>query len=269
MLLAIDIGNSQVHLGIFQGKKLVRDWTLPSQPAWSTQKYLSLVKPVIARSSSSSVIAKSAKRDEAISPINHCIIASVVPVLTRIFQKVGMQLAHEMPLVVNVRNCGGLKIKVDHSREVGADRLVNCVAAYELYGTPAIVIDFGTAITFDLVSAKKEYLGGVIAPGLGTAAEALHRRTALLPEIRLARPRRVCGKNTVTCMQSGIYYSAVGLIESLLPRLQKELRWRHPKIILTGGQASLISPAIGLPHHLSPKLTLQGLRIIVEKLDRL
>ena len=249
MLLAIDIGNSNVHLGLFRGKKLVKDWNLPSRPDWSFEKYFSLIKPVIARS---------AKRDEAIS----CAIASVVPLLTRIFQKVGMELSREMPLIVNAKNCSGLKVKVDHPKEVGADRLVNALAAIELYGAPAIVVDFGTAVTFDLVSAKKEYLGGVIAAGMQTTAEALHRRTALLPEIRLARPKRVRGTNTVACMQSGIYYGAIGLIEALVPRLQKELRWSRPKLILTGGHAALISHELSLPHKLAPKLTLQGLQII-------
>lgn len=255
MLLAIDIGNTNVHLGLFQGKRLLRDWNLPSQPAWSAKKYLSLIKPVIARRTKSAAAIY-------IKKISHVVIASVVPSLTRTFQKVGMELAREMPLIVNAKNCGGLKIKVDYPREVGADRIVNAVAAYELYGAPAIVVDFGTAVTFDLVSAKKEYLGGVIAPGLGTSVEALHRRTALLPVIRLARPRHVCGTNTVSCIQSGIFYGAVGLIETLVPRLQRELGWRRPKLILTGGHAALISPALRTPHLLAPRLTLHGLQII-------
>lgn len=245
MLLAIDIGNTHIHVGLFQGKKLIGNWKLLSKIQFSQKEYLGQVK----------------KLSPKIKEVKQCAIASVVPPLTRVFQKVAIALTGSMPIVVNATNAGGLKIKVDHPKEVGADRIVNCLAAYELYEAPAIVIDFGTAITFDLVSKKKEYLGGVIAPGMELTAKALHLNTALLPEVSLAKPKQVRGTNTQACIQSGIYYSSIGLAETIIARLKKELAWRHPKIILTGGQAKMISPELKVFHKLDPYLTLKGLSL--------
>ena len=245
MFLAIDIGNTHIHIGLFKEKKLIGNWKLLSRIQFSEKQYLGQIK----------------KLSSKIKEVKQCAIASVVPPLTRVFQKVAMELTGAMPVIVNAANAGGLKIKVDHPKEVGADRIVNCLAAYELYGAPAIVIDFGTAITFDLVSKKKEYLGGVIAPGMELTAKALHLYTALLPEVSLAKPKQVRGTNTQACIQSGIYYSSIGLAETIIARLKKELGWRHPKIILTGGQAQMISPQLAFPHTVDPHLTLKGLSL--------
>lgn len=248
MLLTIDIGNTHIHIGLFKGGSLIKDWDLPSEPTWDEKKYLSRIKRL-------SPLVKRAK---------HCAIASVVPVLTRVFQKVAMNLTGALPIIANAKNTGGLKLKVDNPKEVGADRIVNSLAAYELYGAPAIVIDYGTAITFDLISAKKEYLGGVIAPGMELTAKALHLHTALLPEISLIKPKRIRGTNTKTCIQSGIYYSAVGLTEAIISRLKKELHWPKPKIIMTGGQSTLISPQLFYSHKVDPLLTLRGLWLLAK-----
>ncbi len=245
MLLAIDIGNTHIHVGLFLRKKLIGNWKLLSGIQFSQKRYLDQIK----------------KLSPKIKEVRQCAIASVVPPLTRLFQKVAMELTGSMPIIVNAANAGGLKIKVDHPKEVGADRIVNCLAAYEFYEAPAIVIDFGTAITFDLVSEKKEYLGGVIAPGMELTAKALHLYTALLPEVRLVKPKQVRGTNTQACIQSGIYYSSIGLAETMIARLKKELGWRNPKIILTGGQAKMISPQLASPHTLDPYLTLKGLSL--------
>lgn len=246
MLLAIDIGNTHIHVGLFKGKRLVQDWDLPSHLGTGSKKYSDRLK----------------RLSPLIKQANGCAIASVVPPLTRIFQRVAMELTHRMPVIVNARHTGGLKFKVDRPKEVGADRIVNCLAAFELYGAPAIVIDFGTAITFDLVSAKKEYLGGVIAPGMELTRDALHYRTALLPRIDLVKPKKVRGTNTKTCIQSGIYYSSVGLAEAIISRLEKELRWKRPQVIVTGGQAKLVSKGLKHKHHTDPNLTLKGLQIL-------
>lgn len=243
MLLAVDIGNTHIHLGLFNGKRLIRDWKLPSQVYLSDKEYFRKIKKQIPKD----------------FQVEEACLASVVPDLTRILQKALIRLTGNIPLIVNQKNTGGLKIKVDRSKEVGADRIVNCLAAYELYGAPAIVIDFGTAITFDLISGKKEYLGGVIAPGMELTAKALHLNTALLPEVPLGKPRKVRGTNTRDCIQSGIYYSSIGLSETIISRLKKELKWKNPKIILTGGQAKLISPHLKVSHRTDPNLTLKGL----------
>ncbi len=243
MFLAIDIGNTHIHLGLFKGKKLIGDWKIASKLQFSEKQYLAQIKKLSAK----------------IKQADQCAIACVVPPLTRVFQKVAIELTGLMPIIVNSKKNGGLKIKVDDPKEVGADRIVNCLAAYELYGAPAIVIDFGTAITFDLVSKNKEYLGGVIAPGMELTAKALHLNTALLPEVPLSKPKKVRGTNTKNCIQSGIYYSSIGLAETIIERLKKELGWRHPKIILTGGQAKTISSQLKLKHQVDVDLTLKGL----------
>lgn len=243
MFLAIDVGNTHIHMGLFKGKKLVDDWDLPTKIQYSDKQYLAKVKKLSAK----------------IKQADQCAIASVVPPLTRVFQKVAIALTGSMPMIVNARNSGGLKFKIDNPKEVGADRIVNCLAAYELYGGPAIVIDFGTAITFDLVSKNKEYLGGVIAPGMELTSKSLHLHTALLPEVPLIKPKRVRGTNTRTCIQSGIYYSSIGLAETIITRLKKEMKWSKPNIIVTGGQTKLISKELHPAHITDEMLTLKGL----------
>ncbi|MGH7411991.1 MAG: type III pantothenate kinase, partial [Candidatus Methylomirabilis sp.] len=157
-----------------------------------------------------------------------------------------------------------MPILYDSPREVGADRIVNAVAAFETYGGPAIVVDFGTATTFDAVSARGEYVGGVITPGIGIAAEALFERTAKLPRIDIVRPKAVVGKNTVASMQAGLFYGYLGLVEGIVTRMQEEMGG-EAVVVATGGLSHLILAESRSVHHVDPLLTLTGLRIIYER----
>jgi type III pantothenate kinase len=168
------------------------------------------------------------------------------------------------PLVVGPGIKTGMPILYDSPREVGADRIVNAVAAFEAYGGPAIVVDFGTATTFDAVSGRGEYMGGIIAPGIGIAAEALFERTAKLPRIDIAKPKSVVGKNTVASMQAGLFYGYLGLVEGIVTRMREEMGG-EPVVLATGGLAHLILSESRLIHHVDPLLTLTGLRIIYER----
>ncbi len=189
------------------------------------------------------------------------IIASVVPPLTGIFEKLSERYFHQTPLGIGAGADPGVRILLDNPSEVGADRVVNAVAAYHRYGGPLCVVDLGTATTFDLISADGDYMGGAIAPGIGIAAEALFERTAKLPRIDLVRPPSAIGKNTVHAMQSGLLFGYVGLVEGLIARFRAELGPRM-QVIATGGLASLIAAETSAIDTVDPWLTLEGLRLI-------
>ncbi|HLE05595.1 MAG TPA: type III pantothenate kinase, partial [Anaerolineales bacterium] len=196
--------------------------------------------------------------------ISSVIISSVVPPLQSSLEEMAHRYFGIAPLVVGPGIKTGMPILYDSPREVGADRIVNAVAAFEAYGGPAIVVDFGTATTFDAVSGKGEYLGGIIAPGIGIAAEALFERTAKLPRIDIAKPKSVVGKNTVSSMQAGLFFGYLGLVEGIVTRMREEMGG-EPVVIATGGLAHLILSESQLIHHVDPLLTLTGLRIIYER----
>jgi type III pantothenate kinase len=188
-------------------------------------------------------------------------VASVVPPLTGIFEKLSRRYFGRSALVVGDSIDAGVRIRYDNPAEVGADRVVNAVAACHRYGSPACVVDFGTATTFDALSAEGDYLGGAIAPGIGIAAEALFQRTAKLPRIDLVRPPAVIGKNTVQSMQSGLLFGYVGLVEGIVDRFRAELG-PDMQVIATGGLAPLIAAETEIIDAVDPWLTLEGLRLI-------
>jgi type III pantothenate kinase len=192
------------------------------------------------------------------------IISSVVPPLTPIFQALGHDLFRTKALVVGPGLKTGMPILYDAPLEVGADRVVAAVAAYEKYGGPCIVVDFGTATTFDAISAKGEYLGGAIAPGIQISAEALYLKTAKLPRIEVRKPARAIGKTTVGSMQSGLYYGYVGLVRNVVGEIRKDLGAKA-RVIATGGFADEIAPEIAVISAVEPTLVLDGLRIIFER----
>ena len=192
------------------------------------------------------------------------IIAAVVPPLQPVFEEMTKNYCQVTPLVVDPGIKTGMPILYDNPREVGADRIVNAVAAYETYGGPAIVVDLGTATTFDAVSAKGEYLGGVIAPGIGISAEVLHERAAKLPRVDIARPRVVIGKNTVGSMQAGLFYGYLGLVDGIVRRMVKEME-REPAVVGTGGLAHLILAESETVQRIDPLLSLRGLQILYER----
>lgn len=251
MLLVVDIGNTNVTLGLFRGQDLAGSWRLRTEVHRTADEYAVLLKSLLDGGHLSS------------SDIKEAIIASVVPPLVATFQEALDKHLGVKALVVEVGIRTGVRICTDNPREVGADRICNTVAAYRLYGGPAIVIDFGTATTFDVVSEEGEYLGGAIAPGIEVALEALFKHAAKLPSVELIRPKHAIGKNTVASMQSGLIFGYVGLVEGIIRRIKRELGGKA-RVIATGGLAPVIVRETSVVEITSPDLTLVGLRMIHE-----
>ncbi|MCC6747663.1 MAG: type III pantothenate kinase [Deltaproteobacteria bacterium] len=251
MLLTVDIGNTNTVLGLFDGSRLVDHWRIATSEERTSDEYaialhalfeLSGVRPVI----------------------DACILASVVPDAVRaVLQALKGRFGVE-PLQVGPGLKTGMPILYENPKEVGADRIVNGVAAYERYRSGVIVVDFGTATTFDCVSPHGEYLGGVIAPGVTISADALYRHAAKLPRVEVARPARVVGRNTVASMQSGLFYGYVGLVDGVVTRMVQELDFT-PRVMATGGLARLIAASSSTIEETDELLTLTGLRILFER----
>jgi len=251
MLLAIDIGNTNIVLGLYRGEELLSHWRIATDHRRMPDEYAMLLMELFAHAR---------HRPEQVSGIA---MASVVPPLTRTFEALCRDYFGQEPLVVDVGVKTGVRIRYDNPREVGADRVVNAAAAYRLYGGPACVVDFGTATTFDAVSAEGDYLGGAIAPGIGIAAQALFERTAKLPRVELTRPPSVIGRNTVQSIQSGLLFGYVGLVEGMVARFKAELG-PQTRVVATGGLAKIIARETEVIDVVDPWLTLHGLRIIYE-----
>lgn len=253
MLLVLDIGNSNVVAGVYEGSRLRRSWRFASDPLKTADEHAVLLEDFF----------KQAKLKP--KQVKGAILASVVPQLVPVFEAALRQLFGIATLVVGPQMDLGLAVRVKQPEEVGADRLVNAVAAYHRFGGPLLVLDFGTATTVDAVSADGDYLGGAIAPGVAISMEALVSRTAKLPRIEMAKPTAAIGASTVEAMRSGLYYSTVGAIRELCLRLGLALKRRDgktPRIIATGGLSFwLPTQALGI-HAVLPDLTLEGLRLI-------
>jgi type III pantothenate kinase len=252
MLLVIDVGNSNTVIGVYEGEKLLHHWRVWTDRDKTSDEYGILLRNLYEA-------ARFSPKD-----IKAIIVASVVPPLTPTIVELCERYFGMIPLVVGPGIKTGISIKMDNPREVGADRIVNAVAAFAKRGKASIVVDFGTATTFDCVSAKGDYMGGVIAPGVNISAEALFRQASKLPRIEVARPATVIGKNTVAAMQSGIFYGYVALVDGILARIRKELKI-SPFVIATGGLAREIAAESSEIHEIDENLTLEGLRIIYER----
>ncbi len=252
MLLVIDVGNTNTVLGLFDGHRLLANWRLTTLHEQTVDEYGILVRNLLAA--------------DRVDPagIRGIIISSVVPPLDSTLEQVAERFFGMAPLFVHPGPMTGMPVLYDHPGEVGADRIVNAVAAFDKYGGPCIVVDFGTAITFDAVSKKGEYLGGVIAPGLGIAAEALFRRAARLTRVDIREPARVIGTNTIGSVQSGLYYGFVGLVDGILQRMM-EVLGAGCKVVATGGQAPLLARGSRFLREVDANLTLEGLRLIWER----
>ena len=252
MLLVIDVGNTNTVLGVFEGKKLRAQWRLTTPSAQTADEYGLLIRNLFSL--------------DGIQPaqISGIMVASGVPPLNAWLEEMGEKYFKLKALFVGPGVRTGMAIHYENAQEVGADRIANGVAAFEKYGGPCVVVDFGTAITFDAVSEKGEYLGGVIAPGIEISAAALFEHAARLPRVEIREPSKVIGTNTVGSMQSGLFYGAVGLVDSILDRLCQTLG-RKTKVVATGGQASLVAGASKYKPPVDPWLTLEGLRIIYER----
>lgn len=252
MLLTIDVGNTNTVLGVFRGSELIANWRLTTAREQTVDEYGVLTRNLF-------TLAGLDRND-----ITGVIISSVVPPVNWTLGEMSRVYLGKKALFVEMGVKTGMAVLVDNPSEVGADRIVNGVAAFHLYGGPCIVVDFGTAITFDVISAKCEYLGGVIAPGLGISSEALFARTAKLPRVEIKDPGRVIGTNTISNMQAGLYYGAVDMVDGMLARMKKELG-EGVKVVATGGHAKLVVKGSKHIEHTDEFLTLTGLRLIWEK----
>ena len=251
MLLAIDIGNTNIAFGVFDGETLRATWNIATDINKTADEYAVLLLNLLPR------------EGLALSDIDHVSIACVVPPLLTIFEELSQRYFKIPPLIVGPGVKTGVRICTDNPREVGADRVANAAAAHHLYGGPLIVIDFGTATTLDALSKEGDYLGGAIAPGIGIAAEALFERASKLPRVELIPPEHAIGKNTVTTMQSGIIFGYVGLIEGLVTRIKQELGG-EAYVVATGGLAEVIATETKVIDTVDMHLTLLGLRLIHE-----
>src|SRR5246127_5479924 len=249
MLLTIDVGNSNTVLGVFRGEELIAHWRLTTARMQTVDEY--------------GVLTRNLFTLKQLDPtgVTGVIISSVVPRRNWTLSELAKIYFGQKAMFVEAGVKTGMAVLVDNPLEVGADRIVNGVAAFHKYGGPCIVVDFGTAITFDAISAKGEYLGGVIAPGLGISSEALFARAAKLPRVEFKDPEKIIGTNTVTNMQAGLYYGAVDMVDGMLARMKKELG-ENAKVVATGGQARLVAKGSRYIEHTDEFLTLTGLRLI-------
>ena len=252
MLLTLDIGNTNVTIGIFDGAKLVATWRFATDIERLADEYAVMLLGLL--------------RTEDLDPkaVDQAVMASVVPELAPVFEQLCVRYFHTQPLVVGTGTKTGVRVLYDNPREVGADRIVDVVAALHEYGPPPlIIVDVGTATVFDAVSAEGDYLGGAIAPGIGVSSEALFNRAAKLYRVELERPKTAIGKNTVAAVQSGTLLGYVGLIEGMVVRFKKELGG-SARVIATGGWAPLIGKETHVFDAIDADLTLKGLRLIHE-----
>jgi type III pantothenate kinase len=251
MLLAIDIGNTNITIGMFKGEELQATWRIATG--------------IHRMADECSVIMLSLLHQQGLDApdVTKVSLCSVVPPLTVIFEELCQRYFKTTPLVVEAGVKTGVRIRMDNPREVGADRIADAAAAHHLYSGPIIVIDLGTATTFGIVSREGDYIGGIIATGISTAAEALFTRTAQLPRVQLTHPKHVIGTNTVTAIQSGIVYGYASLVEGMLERIEKELG-EKATVVATGGYAELIARETKAIDKVNLDLTLIGLRLIYE-----
>jgi type III pantothenate kinase len=251
MLLALDIGNTSIHIGLFEGEVVAHTWRIGVESEKLPDEYGVLLMNLLSTAGISA------------SDIHACIVGCDVPPLIPTFETVCKKYFRIEPMIVGHGLRTGVRILYDNPKQLGADRIIDAVAAIKLYGPPVIVVDFGTATVFDAVNEQGDYLGGAIAPGIGIASEALFSRAAMLYRVQLERPPVAIGKNTIHAMQSGILFGYVGLVEGLVRRFKAELNG-NPKVIATGGLAGLIARETDCIDVINGDLTLTGLRLIYE-----
>jgi type III pantothenate kinase len=252
MLLAVDIGNTHTVIGLFEGDRLRTHWRVETRVQRTVDEYAALLSTLCALD------------DIRLKNVTGAIISSVVPPATQPFYGFCGKVLGVTPLVVGPGVKTGMPLLCDNPREVGADRVVNAVAAYARWPQGAVVVDFGTATTFDVVSPRGEYCGGVIAPGLMASADALFRTTAQLPRVEIVAPPTTIGKNTVASMQAGLVFGYAGMVDTLIRRIRAEIDF-DPHVVATGGLAGLMAAKTELIHECDDMLTLRGLQILHER----
>ncbi|MGA2525229.1 MAG: type III pantothenate kinase [Smithellaceae bacterium] len=252
MLLVIDVGNTNTVLGLYDGDQLIHDWRIRTEIDHTIDEYGMLIF---------NLYQSSRMKTEKIKAVNAIIISCVVPPMLNILEPLCVKYFNVKPLIVGPGIKTGMPIFYDNPKEVGADRIVNAVAAYDKYRQAAIIIDFGTATTFDYISPKGEYMGGCIAPGIMISSEALFERAARLPRVELSKPKSVVTKDTVSAMQAGIIFGYAGLIDGIVERMKAEIKTK-PLVIATGGLARLVASETKCIDKIEDMLTLEGLRII-------
>jgi len=252
MILVIDIGNTNIVLGVYQDSELIYYWRISTDKNNTSDEYASTIKNLFSF------------HDLSFSNISGAIISSVVPPVTPALEQMIKKYFGVTPIIVGPGVKTGISINIDNPRELGADRIVNAVAAYTKYGGPLVIVDFGTATTFCAVSEKGEYLGGAIAPGIGISTEALYQKASKLPRVEIIKTKNVIGKNTVNGMQAGIYHGFCGQIDRIVELMEKELGGKI-KVIATGGLAELIVGDSKMIDLIDPFLTLEGLLYIYER----
>lgn len=257
MFLAIDIGNTNITVGLFKiqngkiGKSPAKVWRMSTAKGQTADEYGTMLMDMFYYSGFNA------------KDVSHVAAANVVPALNNVFEEFVKKYFNKKIFFVNYINNGGLKFAYGNPKEAGADRIADAVAAFSLYGGGTVVIDFGTATTFDCIDLKGRYLGGSIAPGPAISARSLSMKTAQLPQVEMKKPLKTIGSSTVECLQSGIYFGYVGLLKEILARIKKEMKVNH--IIATGGLAEMMSGEIKEIEAICPDLTLEGIKIIWER----
>lgn len=254
LTLALDIGNTNISIGAFEGKELIKHWRVATDHNKETDEYGILIIQLLSH--------------DLIKPrdINGVVVSSVVPRLLKPICEMSQRYFQVEPLVVSSQLNLGLELRCDNPWEVGTDRIANAVAAHEEYKGKIIVVDFGTSTNFDVVSEDGAYIGGAIAPGISISSEALFQRAAKLPKVEITRPQSVIGKNTIACMQSGFYFGFKGQMEEIIRQIKSELGDEaRVRVIATGGFSSLIASDSKLVDTIDPNLTIKGLRIIYDR----
>jgi len=249
MLLAIDIGNTNVVLGVFDKERLVENWRVGTNAQITPDEYAMIFKDLFGFAGLE------------FRQITGVIISTVVPPLLPVMVEMSRKYFKIEPMIVTNELKTGIAIHYDNPKEVGADRIVNAAAAFKLFGGPLIIVDFGTATTFCAVTKDGEYLGGAIAPGIKISAEALFQRASKLPRVELARPLKVIGRDTISAMQAGIVYGYAGLVDGIVERMKRELS-ADARVVATGGLAELVSPETKTIQEIKPQLTLEGLQLL-------
>lgn len=252
MFLVVDVGNTNIVLGVYRGKELLHHFRISTNRQATVDEYGVLIHNLF----------DMARIRE--SEMEGVIISSVVPPLMHALEELCVKYLRRKPLIVGPGIKTGLNLRYENPREVGADRIVNAVAAIEQYGGPLVVVDFGTATTFDCIDAQGNYLGGAIVPGIGISTEALYQRASKLPRIELEKPKKVIGRNTVHAMQAGIIFGYAGQVDGIVERIAREMNAK-PKVVATGGLAELIASETRTIEEVNSQLTLEGLRLIYER----